>query len=66
VDQLIPSLAALVEGFRPCFRHEVFQTFQHILVGWIICPGPRRPVVHGCEDRAGESGAGPGRGGSVA
>jgi hypothetical protein len=41
VDQLIPSLAALVEGFRPCFRHEVFQTFQHLLVGWIVCPGPR-------------------------
>jgi len=41
VDQLIPSLLALVEGFRPCSRHEVFQTFQHILVGWIICPGPR-------------------------
>lgn len=41
MDQLIPSLVALVEGFRPCFRHEVFQTFQHILVGWIVCPGPR-------------------------
>jgi DDE superfamily endonuclease len=41
VDQLIPSLLALVEGFRPCFRHEVFHTFQHILVGWIVCPGPR-------------------------
>lgn len=41
MDQLIPSLAALVEGFRPCFRQEVFQTFQHILVGWAVCPGPR-------------------------
>jgi hypothetical protein len=41
VDQLIPSLAVLVEGFRPCFRAEVFQTFGHLLVGWIICPGPR-------------------------
>jgi hypothetical protein len=41
LDQLIPSLAALVEAFRPCFRQEVFATFQHILVGWIVCPGPR-------------------------
>ena len=41
MDQLIPSLATLVEGFRPCFRHEVFHTFQHLLVGWIVCPGPR-------------------------
>lgn len=41
MDQLIPSLTALVEGFRGCFRPEVFATFQHILVGWIICPGPR-------------------------
>lgn len=41
MDQLIPSLVVLVEGFRPCFRHEVFLTFQHIFVGWIICPGPR-------------------------
>lgn len=42
MDQLIPSLAVLVDGFRPCFRAEVFQTFQHILVGWIVCLGPRR------------------------
>ena len=41
MDQLIPSLVVLVEGFPPCFRHEVFLTFQHIFVGWIICPGPR-------------------------
>jgi hypothetical protein len=41
VDQLIPSLAVLVEGFRPCFRSEVFHAFEHILVGWIVCPGPR-------------------------
>ena len=41
MDQLIPSLSALVEGFRGCFRHEVFVTFQHLLVGWIIAPGPR-------------------------
>src|SRR4051812_17745958 len=41
MDQLIPSLAAPVEGFRPCFRAEVFQTSQQVLVGWIVCPGPR-------------------------
>jgi hypothetical protein len=41
MDQLIPSLSVLVEGFRGCFRQEVFLTFQHILVGWIIAPGPR-------------------------
>jgi hypothetical protein len=41
MDELIPSLATLVEGFRGCFRHEVFVTFQHVLVGWILAPGPR-------------------------
>lgn len=41
MDQLIPSLSVLVDGFRGCFRQEVFATFQHVLVGWIICPGPR-------------------------
>ena len=41
MDQLIPSLLALVEGFRPCLRQEVFLTFHHLLVGWIVCPGPR-------------------------
>jgi hypothetical protein len=41
MDQLIPSLAALVEPFRDCFRVEVFQTFQALLAGWILCNGPR-------------------------
>jgi hypothetical protein len=41
MDQLIPSLAILVESFRGCFPQEVFLTFQHLLVGWIIAPGPR-------------------------
>src|SRR5947209_1490408 len=40
MDQLIPSLAALVEPFRDCFRIEVFQTFQILLAGWIVCLGP--------------------------
>lgn len=34
-------MAVLVEGFRGCFRQEVFLTFQHLVVGWIIAPGPR-------------------------
>lgn len=41
MDQLIPSLAVLVDGFRSCFRQEVFATFQHMLVGWVVCSGPR-------------------------
>src|SRR5947209_13329819 len=41
MDQLIPSLAHLVAPFRDCFRIEVFQTFQALLAGWIICVGPR-------------------------
>jgi hypothetical protein len=41
MDQLIPGLAALVEPFRDCFRAEVFQTFQALLAGWIVCLGPR-------------------------
>ena len=39
-DQLIPSLAALVGPFRDCFRIEVFQTFQILIAGWIVCLGP--------------------------
>src|SRR5512142_2458741 len=41
MDQLIPSLAALVEPFRDCFHPHVFQTFQVLLAGWIVCLGPR-------------------------
>jgi len=40
MDQLIPSLAALVGPFRDCFRIEVFQTFQILIAGWIVCLGP--------------------------
>ena len=39
-DQLIPSLAALVEPFRECLRIEVFHTFQLLIAGWIVCLGP--------------------------
>jgi hypothetical protein len=42
MSQLIPSLLILVEPFRSCFaRPEVFQTFQTLLAGWIVCLGPR-------------------------
>ena len=40
MDQLIPSLAALLEPFRDCFRIEVFRTFQILIAGWIVCVGP--------------------------
>ena len=40
MDQLIPGLAALVEAFRDCFRPQVFQTFQALIAGWIVCLGP--------------------------
>ena len=41
MDQLIPSLALLVEPFRDCFHSSVFPTFQALLAGWIVCLGPR-------------------------
>lgn len=42
MDQLIPTLAALVAPFRDAFaRPETFATFQHLLAGWIVALGPR-------------------------
>jgi hypothetical protein len=41
MDQLIPTLATLVEPLRGCFHPQVFQTFQALLAGWIVCQGPR-------------------------
>jgi hypothetical protein len=41
MDQLIPTLAELIAPFRDCFRAEVFQTFQVLLAGWVVCLGPR-------------------------
>jgi hypothetical protein len=42
MSQLIPSLLILVEPFGSCFaRPEVFQTFQALIAGWIVCLGPR-------------------------
>jgi hypothetical protein len=40
MDQLIPSLASLVEPVRDCFHPQVFQTFQILIAGWIVCIGP--------------------------
>lgn len=40
MDQLIPSLAALVESFAALFHPSVFATFQALLAGWIVCLGP--------------------------
>jgi hypothetical protein len=41
VDQLITALTELVAPFRGCFRSEVFQTFQALIAGWVVCVGPR-------------------------
>jgi DDE superfamily endonuclease len=41
MDQLIPSLATLAAAFHDCFHPQVFQTFQALLAGWIVCQGPR-------------------------
>lgn len=40
MHQLIPSLVELVAPLRDCFRIEVFQTFQVLIAGWIVCIGP--------------------------
>ncbi|MHB1557192.1 MAG: IS701 family transposase [Isosphaeraceae bacterium] len=40
MHQLIPSLVELVAPLRDCFRIEVFQTFQVLIAGWIVCLGP--------------------------
>ena len=40
MDQLIPSLAALVEAFGDCFHPQVFSTFQALIAGWIVWLGP--------------------------
>ncbi|NJL18633.1 MAG: transposase [Nitrospira sp.] len=42
MDQLIPSFVLLVAPFREVFaRPETFATFQCLLTGWILAPGPR-------------------------
>ena len=39
--QLIPSLATLVAAPSDCFHPQVFQTFQALIAGWVVCLGPR-------------------------
>ena len=39
MDQLIPSLASLVDCFRGCFHPQVFETFQSLIAGWVLCRG---------------------------
>ena len=41
MDHFITSLTALVEAFGDCFHPQVFQTFQALIAGWIVCLGPR-------------------------
>jgi hypothetical protein len=41
VDQLTPSLSALLDLFTPCFRPEVFCLFRLMAVAWIVCLGRR-------------------------
>jgi hypothetical protein len=36
VGQLIPSLAALLDGFAACFRREVFETFRLLVGAWAL------------------------------
>jgi hypothetical protein len=49
MDQLIPSLSGLVEGFRGCFRQEVFVTFHQLLVGRLL------PLDHDPSVKSGRS-----------
>jgi hypothetical protein len=41
MDQVTPSLAALLEPFATCFRVEVAATFRLHVCSWIICLGRR-------------------------
>ena len=41
MDQLTPSLAALVAGYAPCFRAKTFQMFRYMLAAWLVCLGRR-------------------------
>jgi hypothetical protein len=41
MDQVIPSLAQLLDAFRPCFRLEAFHNFAGVVEAWLLCLGPR-------------------------
>jgi len=51
---LAPSLAPLVTLFADCFTRPSFDTFQHILGGWILCLG--RHTVTGVVQASGAVG----------
>jgi hypothetical protein len=41
MDQLTPSIRALLDPFADCFRQEVFVTFSSMFAAWIVCLGRR-------------------------
>jgi hypothetical protein len=41
MDQLTPSLRALLAPFAGCFRQEVFATFSLMFAAWVVCLGRR-------------------------
>ena len=41
MDQLTPSLHALLAPFSVCFRSEVFATFSLMVTAWVVCLGRR-------------------------
>ena len=51
---IAPSLVPLVATFAQCFTAPTFQTFQHVLAGWILCLG--RHTVTGVIRAAGAVG----------
>jgi hypothetical protein len=48
VAYIIPSLAALLDAFRACFRAEAFDNFRHAVAAWLICLG-RRTLSEVCQ-----------------
>src|SRR3954447_19871437 len=41
MDHLTPSFHALLVPFAPCFRAEVFVTFELMTAAWVVCLGRR-------------------------
>jgi DDE superfamily endonuclease len=41
MDHLTPSFTSLLAPFAPCFRAEVFVTFQLMTAAWVVCLGRR-------------------------
>ena len=41
MDQITPSLSAMLDLFSPCFRFEVAATFRLMVLAWIVCLGRR-------------------------